>query len=89
MTGLFDGLFDDAALFPPGDAPMAVAVPAHRELRAHLGGLVGPSALRTWPADRAARARAVFTSFGTCSVFEPVDDLVGLGLLPAPERIPA
>ena len=47
------------------------------------------SALRTWPADRAARARAVFTSFGTCSVTEPVDDLVALGLLPAPDRIPA
>ncbi|MGY1683547.1 hypothetical protein [Geodermatophilus sp. SYSU D01176] len=47
------------------------------------------AALRTWPAERAARARAVFTSFGTCSVLEPVDDLVALGLLPAPERIPA
>ena len=42
MTGLFDGLFDDAALFPPGDAPMASAVPAHRQLQARLGGLVGP-----------------------------------------------
>ncbi len=42
MTVLFSGLFDDAALFPPGDAPMAAAVPAHRELRARLGGLVGP-----------------------------------------------
>jgi hypothetical protein len=41
-TALFDGLFDDAALFPPGDAPMAAAVPAHRELRQRLGGLVGP-----------------------------------------------
>ena len=47
------------------------------------------SALRTWPADRWARARAAFTSFGTCSVLEPVDDLVALGLLPAPDRIPA
>ncbi|MGY1605558.1 hypothetical protein [Geodermatophilus sp. SYSU D00700] len=42
MTALFAGLFDDAALFPPGDAPMADAVPAHRELRARLGDLVGP-----------------------------------------------
>ncbi len=42
MRSLFAGLFDDAALFPPGDAPMAAAVPAHRELRARLGGLVGP-----------------------------------------------
>jgi hypothetical protein len=42
-----------------------------------------------WSPDRVARARAVFTSFGTCSVLEPVDDLVALGLLPAPDRIPA
>ena len=41
-TVLFDGMFDDAALFPPGDAPMAAAVPAHRELRDRLGSLVGP-----------------------------------------------
>ena len=47
------------------------------------------TALRTWSADRAARARAVFTSFGTCSVLEPVDDLVTLGLLPSLERTPA
>ena len=42
MRSLFTGLFDDAALFPPGDAPMTTAVPAHRELRARLGDLVGP-----------------------------------------------
>jgi hypothetical protein len=51
------------------------------------GALV--ASLRTWDADRAARARALFTSFGTCSVTEPVDDLVSLGLLPSPERMPA
>ncbi|WP_448612022.1 hypothetical protein [Geodermatophilus sp. URMC 60] len=47
------------------------------------------TALRTWPADRATRVRAVFTSFGTCSVLEPVDDLLALGLLPSVERTPA
>jgi hypothetical protein len=47
FDGLFDGLFDDAALFPPGDAPMAAAVPAHRELRARLGRLVGPFVVPT------------------------------------------
>jgi hypothetical protein len=47
------------------------------------------SSVRTWSADRAAPARTVFTSFGTCSVTEPVDDLVTLGLLPSPERTPA
>jgi hypothetical protein len=66
-------------------APAVVALDRLGE--ADAGVLV--SALRTWPADRAARARAVFTSFGTCSVPEPVDDLVALGLLPAPDRIPA
>jgi hypothetical protein len=47
------------------------------------------AAVRTWGSDQAARARALFTSFGTCSVTEPVDDLVTLGLLPSPERTPA
>jgi hypothetical protein len=42
-----------------------------------------------WSPDRVARARAVFTSFGTCSVLEPVDDLVRLSLLPTLERTPA
>jgi hypothetical protein len=47
------------------------------------------AALRTWTPDRVARARTSFTSFGTCSVLEPVDDLVALGLLPSRERTPA
>lgn len=35
MSGaLFLGMFDDAALFPPGSAPMGGALPAHREHRA-------------------------------------------------------
>lgn len=29
-SGLFDHLYDDAAIFPPGNAPLADAVPAHR-----------------------------------------------------------
>src|SRR5690606_18146127 len=42
---LFAGLLDDAALFPPGEAPMARAVPEHRAHRAgphagHLGAFV-------------------------------------------------
>lgn len=40
---LFRRLIDDAALFPPGNAPMETAVPAHLALRAGpLDGLVGP-----------------------------------------------
>ncbi|MFI6444032.1 hypothetical protein [Kitasatospora sp. NPDC050543] len=34
VPALFRGLFDDAAIFPPGDLPMAQAVPAHRAHRA-------------------------------------------------------
>lgn len=38
----FGGFFDDAALFPPGNAPMATAVARHREHRASwYGPLVG------------------------------------------------
>ncbi|WP_461000864.1 hypothetical protein [Streptomonospora sediminis] len=32
--------------------------------------------------DQARAVRALFTSFGTCSVLEPLGELVGLGLLP-------
>ena len=31
-------------------------------------------------------ARRWFTSYGSCSVTEPLDDLVGLGLLEAPHE---
>ena len=42
-TGLVDLLIDDAALFPPGLAPLPDAVPAHRRIRASaLGRYVGP-----------------------------------------------
>jgi hypothetical protein len=43
VPALFAGLIDDAALFPPGNAPMAEAVPAHAEHRkAWYADLVGP-----------------------------------------------
>jgi hypothetical protein len=41
--------------------------------------------IQGWSDSDAARARSVFTSFGTCDVADPVHDLVQLGLLP--ERI--
>jgi hypothetical protein len=40
---LFYSLIDDAALFPPGNAPMDVAVPAHRKHRgAWYAEMIGP-----------------------------------------------
>ena len=43
MTSLFDAFFDDAALFPPGNAPMDQAVRAHLARRGTADGqLVGP-----------------------------------------------
>ncbi|MEV5826756.1 hypothetical protein AB0L25_14360 [Spirillospora sp. NPDC052242] len=35
------------------------------------------------PPDRTAAARAAFTSFGTCSITDPLTELADLGLLPA------
>ncbi|MEZ0067382.1 hypothetical protein ABIA32_003395 [Streptacidiphilus sp. MAP12-20] len=53
---LFAGLCDDAALFPPGNAPVVDAVPAHRaHLRAWYAPLVGPFLLG---ADRVAEVGA-------------------------------
>jgi len=45
-------------------------------------------ALRDWAPERAARARRSFTSFGTCSVADPVGDLSALGLLHDSDRMP-
>lgn len=52
MRALFRGLFDDAALFPPGNAPMDEAIPAHlAHHTAWYADLVGPFVC---PADRLA-----------------------------------
>lgn len=43
LEGLVAGLCDDAAIFPPGNLPLAEAVPAHRaHLASDHAGLVGP-----------------------------------------------
>src|ERR1700712_2463613 len=40
---MFSRLFDDAAIFPPGDAPMSEAVPAHADhASAWYHDIVGP-----------------------------------------------
>ncbi len=47
MSTLLAGLFDDAAVFPPGNATLADAVTAHRELRrSPYAPAVGPLLLR-------------------------------------------
>jgi len=52
---LCTGWFDDAALFPPGDAPMAAAVPAHAALRRGLGDALGPFVVPAARLDELAR----------------------------------
>jgi hypothetical protein len=44
------------------------------------------TALQSWDEAAAARVRRRFRSFGCCGVTEPVNDLVALGLLTAPEQ---
>ncbi len=41
------------------------------------------AAVRGLGEDRVAAARLAFTSFGTCSVTEPLTELVELGLVPS------
>lgn len=54
---LYRGLFDDAALFPPGNAPMGQALPDHREHRASdRARYVGPFLVSE---GRVAELRAV------------------------------
>jgi hypothetical protein len=81
VRSLFAGLFDDAALFPPGDAPMAAAVPAHRELRARLGELVGPFVVPT------ARLGELAAHLGDGSGDDGVP--FGVSLIAAPGDLPA
>jgi hypothetical protein len=97
-AALCGGLFDDAALFPPGDAPMAAAVPAHREPSSRLGGLVGPFVVPAARRDEPTAAlddgdRFPVSLIGSAGALPAavgrVDDLVSLGLLPSLERIPA
>ncbi len=76
VLGLFSGLFDDAALFPPGDAPMTAAVPAHRALREDFGELVGPFIVP------AARLDELASCLGDGPPF-------GISLIAAPGTLPA
>lgn len=51
---------------------------------AERDGAVIAGRLRALDADRVAAVRAAFTSFGTCSITDPLTELAGLGLLEAP-----
>ncbi|HET6286683.1 MAG TPA: hypothetical protein VFG15_08020 [Amycolatopsis sp.] len=51
---------------------------------AERDGAVVAGRLRALDADRVAAVRAAFTSFGTCSITDPLTELAGLGLLEAP-----
>ncbi|MFJ5229524.1 hypothetical protein ACIQBJ_06430 [Kitasatospora sp. NPDC088391] len=66
---LYRGLFDDAAVFPPGDLPLAEAVPAHRAHRAawHAAS-VGPLLA---PVDRLAELRELEPGFAIGLVVGP------------------
>ncbi len=68
-------LATDAVLHADGD-PEA--------LLAERDGAVVADRLRALDADRVAAARAGFTSFGTCSITDPLTELAGLGLLATP-----
>jgi hypothetical protein len=55
-----------------------------RDLLAERDGAVVAALVRELGEARAAAARARFTSFGTCSVTDPLTELAGLGLLAVP-----
>ncbi|QKV97083.1 hypothetical protein HUT19_39865 [Streptomyces sp. NA02950] len=53
------------------------------EILRERSGHVLTSIARQWTAADAQAVRGAFTSYGTCSIAEPLADLVSLGLLPA------
>ncbi|MGW4802769.1 hypothetical protein [Kitasatospora sp. NPDC004272] len=66
---LYRGLFDDAAVFPPGDLPLAEAVPAHRAHRAAWSAAaVGPLLA---PVDKLAELRSLEPEFAIGLVVGP------------------
>ncbi|WP_067599583.1 hypothetical protein [Nocardiopsis listeri] len=69
---LYRSLFDDAALFPPGNAPMGQALPAHREHRAsRRARYVGPFLVS---GGRVGELRAVLAREESAS--EPLDVVI-------------
>lgn len=68
-------LATDAVLHADGDPEALLAERDGAVVAARLTGL---------SADRVAAVRAGFTSFGTCSITDPLSELAGLGLLEPP-----
>ena len=77
LPALFTGLFDDAALFPPSVLPSPTAVQADAWHR------------RVWYSPLVRPFGGTFCSFGTCSIDEPVTDLLTLGLTAAGQEAAA
>lgn len=75
--GFLNVLLATAALLEGATAADAGAVLAERD-----GPALAAAAARI-TGERAERVRATFHSFGTCSIIEPLEDLVVLGALPA------
>lgn len=73
--GFLNALAAVALAIDGGDAADVARVVAARDTAA-VADLV-----RVLPAGDAARVRAWFTSYGSCSIAEPVDDLLALGLV--------
>ncbi|HEY2062982.1 MAG TPA: hypothetical protein VGH57_31725 [Amycolatopsis sp.] len=67
-----------------GTADRTGAVETIRDLLAERDGAVVAGRVRELGPERTAAARARFTSFGTCSVTDPLTELAGLGLLTEP-----
>lgn len=63
-----------------GGAPAATLA----ETLAERDGALLAAALESLPAESATALRRRFRSFGTCSISDPLTELVGLGLLPRP-----
>lgn len=80
--GFLNLLLATDALAAGGTESEACALLAERD-GATVAGLV-----RGLDPARVARARAVFTSFGTCSITDPRDELLALGVLTAPAPTP-
>jgi hypothetical protein len=78
--GFGNVLVATAALLDGADPDEAAAVLADRN-----ADTIG-SVLRRWSPDTAGRVRGWFRSFGSCSIDEPVADLVGWGVLDEPEE---